>query len=57
VASVGASLGVIPPAVFSVVVMMSVATTLIVPPVLALLYRGDGVHHPTIAPQPKCLYI
>lgn len=41
VASVGASLRVIPPPVFSVVVMMSVITTLVVPPVLTLLYRGE----------------
>jgi hypothetical protein len=41
---------VIPPAVFSVVVMMSVATTLIVPPVLALLYREEGA---APAPQPE----
>ncbi len=38
VASVGASLAVIPPPVFSTVVIMSVLTTLVVPPVLSVLY-------------------
>ena len=40
VANVGKSLGAIPDAVFSVVVIMSVLTTLVVPPVLTVLYRG-----------------
>jgi Kef-type K+ transport system membrane component KefB len=41
VANVGASLAVIPDAMFSTVVIMSVLTTLVVPPVLTLLYRGQ----------------
>jgi Kef-type K+ transport system membrane component KefB len=45
VASAGAGIGAIPPRVFGVVVVMSVVTTLIVPPVLALLYRR-GLHFP-----------
>jgi Kef-type K+ transport system membrane component KefB len=40
VASVGQSLHAIPDAVFSVVVVMSVLTTLVVPPLLPLLFRG-----------------
>ena len=40
VASVGAKLSVVSPTVFSVVVMMSVVTTLVVPPLLSALYRG-----------------
>ena len=50
VASVGASLGVLTPRIVSVVVMMSVVTTLIVPPVLALLYRGQAAHRDAVAP-------
>ncbi len=46
VASVGASLAVISPSVFSTVVMMSVLTTFIVPPVLSALY---GPRPPTPA--------
>ncbi len=42
VANVGKSLGVISDAMFSIVVIMSVLTTLVVPPVLTLLYRGQG---------------
>jgi Kef-type K+ transport system membrane component KefB len=40
VASLGLSLGAIPSAIFSVVVIMSILTTLIVPPVLRVLYVG-----------------
>jgi Kef-type K+ transport system membrane component KefB len=40
VANVGASLAAIPAAMFSTVVIMSVLTTLVVPPVLTLLYGG-----------------
>jgi Kef-type K+ transport system membrane component KefB len=40
VASLGLSLGAIPTEIFSVVVIMSILTTLVVPPVLRLLY-GD----------------
>ncbi|HLI27684.1 MAG TPA: cation:proton antiporter [Chloroflexota bacterium] len=41
VASLGLSLGAIPSEVFGVVVIMSVLTTLVVPPVLRLLYARD----------------
>lgn len=41
VANVGRSLGTIPPDLFSTVVIMSVLTTLFVPPVLTFLYRGQ----------------
>lgn len=40
VASLGRSLGVIPDDMFSVVVIMSIATTIIVPPMLAPMFRG-----------------
>jgi Kef-type K+ transport system membrane component KefB len=40
VASLGLSLGAIPSAIFSVVVIMSILTTLVVPPVLRVLYTG-----------------
>lgn len=40
VASIGASLGAIPKDMFSVVIIMSVITTLVVPPVLKVLYQG-----------------
>lgn len=40
VANVGASLAIIPSAMYSTVVIMSVLTTLVVPPVLTLLYGG-----------------
>jgi Kef-type K+ transport system membrane component KefB len=45
VASLGLSLGAIPPNIFSVVVIMSILTTLVVPPVLRVLYAG----HPETA--------
>jgi Kef-type K+ transport system membrane component KefB len=41
VASLGLSLGAIPQDIFSVVVIMSILTTLVVPPVLRLLYAGQ----------------
>jgi len=40
VASLGLSLGAIPTQIFSVVVIMSILTTLVVPPVLRVLYAG-----------------
>jgi Kef-type K+ transport system membrane component KefB len=40
VASLALSLGAIPPAIFSVVVIMSILTTLVAPPVLRVLYVG-----------------
>jgi Kef-type K+ transport system membrane component KefB len=40
VVAMGRSLGVLPDQIFSVVVVMSLVTTLIVPPLLALLYAG-----------------
>lgn len=45
VASLGLSLGAIPTQIFSVVVIMSILTTLVVPPVLRVLYAG----HPETA--------
>jgi Kef-type K+ transport system membrane component KefB len=41
VANVGQSLAAIPDEMFSTVVIMSVLTTLVVPPVLTILYRGQ----------------
>ena len=47
VANVGASLAVIPNEMYSTVVIMSVLTTLVVPPVLTLLYgRQPAVPEP-----------
>lgn len=40
VASIGTSIGVIPQDMFSVVIIMSIVTTLVAPPVLKLLYKG-----------------
>jgi Kef-type K+ transport system membrane component KefB len=40
VASLGLSMGAIPPETFNVVVLMSIFTTLLVPPVLRALYAG-----------------
>jgi Na+:H+ antiporter len=48
VANVGASLAVIPSEMYSTVVIMSVLTTLVVPPVLTLLYGG-----PSPEPEPE----
>jgi Kef-type K+ transport system membrane component KefB len=45
VASLGLSLGAIPTQIFSVVVIMSILTTLVVPPILRVLYAG----HPETA--------
>lgn len=42
VASIGTSIGAIPQDMFSVVIIMSVLTTLVVPPVLKLLYGKEG---------------
>jgi Kef-type K+ transport system membrane component KefB len=42
VAQIGQSLGVIGDHVYAVVVLMSVATTLVAPPLLKLAYRGSG---------------
>ena len=50
VANVGKSLAVIPDAMFSTVVIMSVLTTLVVPPVLTALYRGQPAT-PTPTPE------
>ena len=46
VVAMGRTLGVLPEQVVSVVVVMSVVTTLVVPPVLTALYRGAEVPHP-----------
>jgi Kef-type K+ transport system membrane component KefB len=45
VASLGLSLGAIPAQIFSVVVIMSILTTLVAPPLLRLLYA----RHPAVA--------
>jgi Kef-type K+ transport system membrane component KefB len=50
VANVGASLAAIPNEMFSTVVIMSVLTTLVVPPVLTILYRGQPG---TPSPEPE----
>jgi Kef-type K+ transport system membrane component KefB len=49
VASLGLSLGAIPTQIFSVVVIMSILTTLVVPPILRILYAG----HPGTAVSPE----
>lgn len=41
VAGIGLSLGIIPTDIFSVVVLMSLATTLVVPPAISAIYRRD----------------
>lgn len=46
IVAMGRSLGILPEAAVSVVVIMSVVTTLITPPVLSLLYRGGPLPHP-----------
>jgi Kef-type K+ transport system membrane component KefB len=50
VANVGKSLHVIPDTMFSMVIIMSILTTLVVPPVLTRLYRGVP-GEPTPAPE------
>jgi Kef-type K+ transport system membrane component KefB len=53
VVAMGRSLGVLPDQIISVVVVMSLATTLIVPPVLAALYGGaPRVRRPRHADRP-----
>ena len=47
VAQIGEKLGVIPPRVFGVVVFMSVATTILAPPLLSLSYRGVPASQPS----------
>jgi Kef-type K+ transport system membrane component KefB len=42
VANVGLAMAAIPNEMYSIVVIMSVLTTLVVPPVLTMLYRGQG---------------
>ncbi|MCC7022604.1 MAG: cation:proton antiporter [Thermomicrobiales bacterium] len=49
VVAMGRSLGILPDMVVSVVAVMSLVTTLIVPPVLGLLYRGAGA----LLPRPR----
>lgn len=46
VAALGQSLGVVPNEIFSVIVIMSVLTTLVVPPLLKALYAGYGTPDP-----------
>ncbi len=50
VANAGKSLGAIPDPIFSVVVIMSVLTTLVVPPILTVLYRGRAA---ILTPAPE----
>ncbi|MBM2826650.1 MAG: sodium/hydrogen exchanger [Dehalococcoidia bacterium] len=52
VASLGMSLGTIPHSLFSTVVVMSVVTTIITPPLLKLLYRGAVAVEPIEAEPP-----
>jgi Kef-type K+ transport system membrane component KefB len=62
VVAMGRSLGVLPDHVSSIVVVMSVVTTMIVPPVLTVLFRaiplpwarhGPGHQRPTLLPPPR----
>jgi Kef-type K+ transport system membrane component KefB len=46
VVAMGQSLGILPDQVVSVIVVMTVVTTMIVPPVLAVLYRGPELPRP-----------
>ena len=41
-ATMGASLGVVPPDVFSIIVIMVILTTLLTPPILAFLLKRKG---------------
>lgn len=54
VANVGQSIGVIPDVVFSTVVIMSLLTTLVAPPVLTALYGGKPA--PAAAPEKEVDY-
>jgi Kef-type K+ transport system membrane component KefB len=47
VASIGQGTSALPPQIFSVVVVMSVLTTLVVPPLLPLLFRGHAAPVPS----------
>ena len=42
VAQIGLGLGVLSPSIYGVIVFMAVATTLVAPPLLALLFRGEA---------------
>jgi Kef-type K+ transport system membrane component KefB len=53
VASIGEGIGVISPDIFSAVVFMSIATTVIAPPVLVLLYRGYRFTAEEVAEVPE----
>jgi len=46
VASIGLAEGIVEPDLYGIVVVMSVLTTLLVPPVLAVLFRGREKHPP-----------
>ena len=51
VAQIGLSLAVIGPELYGVVLFMAVATTLIAPPFLKLLYRGEPAAQGKIGPD------
>ena len=53
VASIGAGIGAISDDIFSVVVFMSIATTILAPPVLVLLYRGYRFTAEEVAEVPE----
>jgi Kef-type K+ transport system membrane component KefB len=46
VASIGLAAGIVEPDLYGIVVLMSVVTTLLVPPVMTALYRGAGPGRP-----------
>jgi ComEC/Rec2-related protein len=53
VASIGEGIGVISPGIFSAVVFMSIATTVIAPPLLVWLYRGYRFTAEDVAERPE----
>ncbi len=53
VASIGEGIGVITPDMFSVVVFMSIATTILAPSVLVWLYRGYRFTAEEVAERPE----
>jgi Kef-type K+ transport system membrane component KefB len=50
VAGIGRAQGILTDTIFSAVVVMTIVTTLVAPPVLKLLLRGDPRSLPTRAP-------
>lgn len=54
VASIGLSLGIIEAELYGVVVLMSIITSVIAPPILSALYKGgEDTEHPPDEPSPK----